>query len=166
MPPAAAMPVTLRKVEADDEGFLCGVYASTRWEELGPTGWSDGEKVAFLESQFRAQHAWYAENFVDAAFDVILVRDVPAGRLYVRRAPDEIRLVDIALLPGFRGSGIGTALLRELQDEAATARKPLRIHVEKMNPAARLYERLGFRKIEDRGVYDFLEWRPSAEAVS
>ena len=55
--------------------------------------------------------------------------------------------------------GIGTTLLHGLQSEAAAAGKPLRLHVERFNPALRLYERLGFQQIEDRGVYLFMEWR-------
>ena len=82
-----------------------------------------------------------------------------AGRLYVARWSDEIRIVDIALLPDYGNRGIGTTLLRELQSEAAAAGRPLRIHVERFNPALRFYERLGFRQIEDKGVYLFMEWR-------
>jgi GNAT superfamily N-acetyltransferase len=66
---------------------------------------------------------------------------------------------DIALLPEYCNRGIGTTLLRDLQSEAAAAGKPLRIHVERFNPTLRLYERLGFRQIDDRGVYLFMEWR-------
>jgi ribosomal protein S18 acetylase RimI-like enzyme len=90
---------------------------------------------------------------------VILVSDQPAGRLYVHRGGDEVRIVDIAMLPAWRNRGVGTHLIGALQAEAALARKPLRIHVERMNPALALYQRLGFREIEDRGVYLFLEWR-------
>ena len=49
--------------------------------------------------------------------------------------------------------------MRALQAEAAASRKPLRIHVERFNPALRLYERLGFKQIADRGVYWFMEWQ-------
>ena len=90
----------------------------------------------------------------------------PAGRLYVSREEDDIRIVDVALLPEYCNRGIGTTLLRGLQSEAAAAGKPLatagrllRIHVERFNPALRLYERLGFHPIADRGVYLFMEWR-------
>ena len=93
---------------------------------------------------------------------MILIEGEPAGRLYVNRGPDELRIIDIAMLPAYRNRRIGTHLIGALQTEAALARKPLRIHVERFNPALRLYERLGFRPIADRGVYLFLEWR-SAE---
>ena len=69
--------------------------------------------------------------------------------------------MDIALLPAYRNAGIGSALLHALMAEAAQAGKPVRIHVEKQNPALRLYTRLGFVPIADRGVYWFLEWSPS-----
>jgi GNAT superfamily N-acetyltransferase len=83
---------------------------------------------------------------------------------YVSRWSEEIRIVDIALLPDSCNRGIGTALLRELQAEAQASGKPLRIHVERFNPALKLYERLGFREIEDKGVYLFLEWRDTAKS--
>jgi len=85
---------------------------------------------------------------------------VPVGRLYVARWQDAIRMVDIALLPPYRNAGIGTAILRDLLAEAAVAHKPVRIHVEQCNPAVRLYERLGFAPIADKGVYLFMEWAP------
>ncbi|HEX5716519.1 MAG TPA: GNAT family N-acetyltransferase, partial [Thermoanaerobaculia bacterium] len=73
----------------------------------------------------------------------------------------EIRLIDISLTPELRGKGVGSALLRELMAEAEAAGKPLTIHVEKYNPAMRLYLRLGFKSIEDRGPYDLMEWKPT-----
>lgn len=80
------------------------------------------------------------------------------ARLYVDRTDKEILLIDIALLPEHRGAGIGGRLLNDLLSEAAAEHKPVRIHVEHKNPARRLYERLGFRKIEDKGVYYLMEW--------
>jgi len=151
--------ITLRPVSADDLPFLCAVYASTREQELTAVAWDAAQKAAFLDMQFRAQHTYYLAHYPDAAFDVILINHQPAGRLYIDRATSEIRIVDIALLPEWCNRGIGSALINVLQGEAAAAGKPLRIHVERFNPALRLYERLGFRQIEDRGVYLFMEWR-------
>jgi ribosomal protein S18 acetylase RimI-like enzyme len=74
------------------------------------------------------------------------------------QAPDPAAIVDIVLVPECCNRGIGTTLVRELQAEAQAASKPSRIHVERFNPALRLYERLGFRQAEDRGAYLFLEW--------
>ena len=122
--------------------------------------WDDAQKEIFLRAQFDAQDAWYREAYAQASFDVIFADGEPAGRLYVHRGPSEIRIVDIALVPEHRGGGIGTLLLEELAAEADAAGKSLTIHVERMNPALRLYERLGFSLAEDKGVYLFLERPP------
>ena len=151
--------VVLRAVRPDDEEFLCRVYASTRTEELSPLPWTEDEKSAFLRTQFAAQHRYYHESYVSSRFDVVLVDGCPAGRIYVARWPEELRVIDIALLPEFRRRGIGTELLRALLEEAAGRGLPVRIHVERFSPALPLYERLGFRLLEDRGVYLFFEWR-------
>lgn len=154
------MTITLQAVEPGDEAVLIEVYGGTREAELATTDWDDAQKRTFVEQQFRAQDQYYRANYANASYDVILVDDQPAGRLYVARWPDEIRIMDIALLGPFRGRGVGTRLLAELQAEATSTSKPLRIHVERFNPALSLYGRLGFRLVEDRGVYLFLEWSP------
>lgn len=142
--------------------FLFRLYASTRAEEMAMVlDWSDEQKEAFLRMQFQAQDAWYREHYEGAQLDLLLVDGATAGRLYVHRREREIRLMDIALMPEHRNSGVGSSVLRDLMAEAEAAGKPLTIHVEKYNPAMRLYHRLGFKPIADRGVYDLMEWRPA-----
>ena len=159
-----ALNPTLRPVLESDEGHLRRVYASTREEELALVGWDDDEREAFLRQQFAAQDAQY-RTYPNASLDVIEVRGQAAGRLYVARGPDEIRIIDIALLPPYRNRGIGTALLRELLAEAAAAGKHLTVHVEKFNPARTLYERLGFAEAADLGVYVLMEATPQLVAA-
>lgn len=153
--------VVLRPVTPADEEFLVSVYASTRAEELALTGWTDEQKSQFCRMQFMGQDAHYRGNYPTAQFDVILQGDVPIGRLYVDRWEKEIRIMDIAMLPEHRGNGIATQLLQTLQEEAAAAGKRLSIHVERMNRALRLYERLNFKLVEDKGVYLLLDWDPA-----
>jgi ribosomal protein S18 acetylase RimI-like enzyme len=157
--------VELRPVADADREFLCRLYASTRAEEMAQTGWTEAEVESFLRFQFAAQDAFYRQQFGDASFDLVLEEGIPVGRLYVDRRDDEIRLIDIALLPEHRGRGIGSALLRELLAEAGRAGKPVRIHVEAFNPAMRLYERLGFRKVDENGVHHLMERLPDAPAA-
>lgn len=147
----------LRPATEGDRALLLRVYASTRADELAPVSWPDEAKRQFVEQQFAAQDAYYREHYPTATFDVIADGGVDVGRLYVDRWADQIRIMDIAVLPEARGRGIGTALLRELIDESESAGKPLTIHVERQNPALAWYERLGFGIAEDRGVYLFLE---------
>ena len=150
--------VELRPIRDEDRDFLCRLYASTRADELAQTPWSDEEKQSFLDMQFQAQHAHYQKHFPEASYQIIEQLGEPIGRLYLDRRPDELRIIDIALLPEKRGEGIGGVLMRNILDEAAIAGKPVRIHVERNNPAMHLYERLGFQKVEDQGVYWLMEW--------
>ena len=122
--------------------------------------WNAAEQEAFLRGQFNAQHRYYQQQFPTATFDVVTVGETPIGRLYVDRRPDEIRVIDIALLPEHRGCGLGGAMMQDILNEALRTARPVRIHVESNNPARRLYERLGFHPIEEQGVYDLMEWRP------
>ena len=154
----ANLSLRLRPITPEDEPFLLRLFASTRADELALTNWSEEQKAAFCRMQFNAQSAHYQKHYGDASFDIIERDGVAAGRLLVWRSGKEILIVDIALLPEHRGSGIGTKLLRELQEEARAAGKPLTIHVEKYNPALRLYERLGFQRIEEQQVYLLMRW--------
>ncbi len=123
------------------------------------TPWSAEQKAAFLAMQFQAQHAHYQQYYPTADWLVAMRDGADIGRLYVDRWPSEHCVIDIALLPEHRGSGLGGALMRDLLDEAAAAGKAVSIHVEKFNPAMRLYRRLGFLAEEDKGVYDLMRWR-------
>jgi ribosomal protein S18 acetylase RimI-like enzyme len=153
----------LRPVSDADRAFLVELYGSTREDELDQISWAPGTRESFVEQQFSAQDAHYRANYPGATLDVIEVDGAPAGRLYVHRGPSDIRIMDIALAPGFRGRGIGTALLRALMDEADASRRKLSIHVEKNNPARTLYDRLGFEPAGEHGVYVLME-RPPADA--
>jgi ribosomal protein S18 acetylase RimI-like enzyme len=157
--------INLRAVTTADADFLRGVYASTRTEELAATDWSEQQKAEFCRQQFAAQDRHYREHYPTAHFSIIEINGNPVGRLYVDRWPHEIRIMDIALLPGCRGQGIATRLLRELLAEGSAQRKKVSIHVETFNPARHLYERLGFQKVGATSIYDLLEWTPESGNV-
>jgi len=150
----------LRPVAAGDRAFLVELYASVREPELAHVPWDDATRRAFVEQQFAAQDVHYREHYPGATLDVIEVHGEPAGRLYVHRGPRDIRIMDIALAPPFRRRGIGTALLDALIAEAQASGRTLSIHVEADNPARRLYQRLGFARAGEHGVYLLLERAP------
>jgi ribosomal protein S18 acetylase RimI-like enzyme len=151
----------LRPVADDDRPFLVDLYGSVREPELAHVPWDEATKRAFVEQQFAAQDAHYREHYPGATLDVVVVDGEPAGRLYVHRGPSDIRIMEIALAPAYRGRGIGTQLLRALLAEAQESGRKLSIHVEINNPARRLYERLGFRPAGEHGVYVLLERTPT-----
>lgn len=152
--------LSLRPANENDRPFLLRVYAGTREPELEASGLPREQWSAFVEHQFTAQSRHY-ESYEDTSYDIVLVDGEPAGRLIVARWPEELRVVDIALLPRYRGRGTGGALMRRLIEEAEERGVKTSIHVERFNPAQRLYTRLGFRAVaEVGGVYLLLE-RPA-----
>ena len=152
--------VSLRPADENDRPFLLRLYASTREPELEASGLPREQWGAFVEHQFAAQGRHY-ESYENTSYDMVLVDGEPAGRLIVARWSEELRVVDIALLPEHRGRGIGGSLMRALIAEADEREVKTSIHVERFNPAQRLYARLGFRAVaEAGGVYLLLERPP------
>lgn len=150
--------ITFRPASSADRPFIEALYAESRQQELEATGWTAPEKADFCRSQFEAQAAHYRAQFPECEYLVIENDGVPIGRLYKDRRPDEIRVVDITLLESERGHGIGGGIMQSVLDEAASNGIMVRIHVEKSNPARRLYDRLGFKIVAEGEVYDLLAW--------
>ena len=166
-PPAFVLPealqstgLALRPETDDDLPFLMQVFASTRTDELALMPWTLDQKQTFLVHQFGAQRYHYRTYFPDAAFDVVERNGRAIGRLYVDERQTRIHIVDIALMPESRGTGIGTALLSAIQDYAATRGKGVDIFVERMNPAKTLYDRMGFKVIREEEIYLEMDWAP------
>ena len=155
--------LTLRLVTKEDEQFLVDLYASTRADELSQAEWAEGQREIFVRWQFDMQRREYDARFPDARYQLIVIDGEPAGRIWVGEDEEQIRLLDIALLPQFQKRGAGTVLLRELMNEAKGKGKFLRHMVFVLNnDAHRFYERLGFVIIEDLGAYKHMEYRGKA----
>lgn len=155
--------LALRPATDEDRPFLLRVYGSTRADELALVDWPEETKRSFVQMQFDAQDRHYRESFPGATWDVVVVDGEAAGRLYLDRWPGEVRIIDVALLPEWRNAGVGTVLLERVLAAAAASGRKVSIHVEVFNPARRLYERLGFREVQDLGVHVLMEWRPSGD---
>jgi len=151
--------VTLRPVQPDDQRFLLELYRTTRAEEMAAWGLDAAQMESVLQLQFTARERHYDIAFPESEHKIILCDNRPAGRILVFRSEREIRLVDIALLPDYRGSGIGASLISGLIAEAQTTGKPVTLHVTKSSRAMRLYERLGFQVASDIGTDYRMEWR-------
>ncbi len=152
--------VCLRLAVTEDEPFLQAVYASTRAEEMAIVPWAPEQKLAFVQMQYRAQRQSYQNQFPDSQIYVIELGSQPVGRMIVDRSATAILLMDIALLPEYRNHGLGTALMRDLLDEADRLHRPVQLHVEDFNPAMHLYLRLGFVKTGEAGIYSEMTRQP------
>ena len=153
--------IKLRPVSADDYDFLVALYGSTRAEEMAMVPWTTEQQETFIRLQFAAQQDHYAKKYPTASHDVIVCDDRPVGHLYVARLDQEIRIVDITLMPAERNAGIGSHLLEQLLDEANGSGKITSIYVEEFNPSLRLFERLGFSPSEQHGIHLLLQCNPS-----
>jgi ribosomal protein S18 acetylase RimI-like enzyme len=159
LPPSlAAGGLKLRPETEDDIPFLRRLYATTRAEELAATGWSDAQKLAFTDSQFGWQRRHYRTHYPGTEWGVLEVSGTPMGRLYLQRRITTYLVIDIALLPKWRGRGLGTTLMKWVCTQARAAGKSVTVTVEKFNRAQALYRRLGFREISEGDVYREMEW--------
>ena len=153
--------ITLRACVPADLEFLLHVYAATRSDETSlPTQWTHAQKDAFLRFQFHAQDTHYRTRYPHARYHVIVRDGEDIGRLYVEHGTDEVRIVDIALLPAHRNQGIGRALVQAVLDEAERGGKVVSLHVELHSAAKALYQKMGFTVAGEDGVYQLMHWIP------
>jgi len=153
--------ISLRPAKAGDEKFLRRVHESARhWEfaSLLQSGEVDLYHTV-MEQQYDSQHRFYFANYATAHYGIIQWTDKPIGRLYVDYRDDEVRVLNIAILPEYRGCGIGRVVMMGLCLEAAIRRKPVRLYVHYLSRALRFYQQLGFQQIGAEGPNYVMEWR-------
>ncbi|WP_348943789.1 GNAT family N-acetyltransferase [Chitinibacter sp. FCG-7] len=152
--------IELRPINSDDMPVLLQIYAASRAAEMDLVPFSEPQKAEFLRMQFMAQHTHYQTYYPRADFCCIVQEETVLGRLYIDRHPDEIRIMDICLLPEYCYQRIGSYFMKQLLGEASRVRAKLTAHVEFGNPARAWYARLGFQEIEERGAYIFVAREP------
>ena len=158
---AAGLQIAYRPETESDQSFVASLYASTRASEFAALNWPEAALTAFLDQQHRAQQRHFRAVFPDGEWLIVEQSGQRIGRLYLNETGDHLHLVDIILRPESRGTGIGTAIVADLIDQAHRAGKPVRLSVDKTNlGAARLYRRLGFDAIDDQGMRETMICRP------
>jgi ribosomal protein S18 acetylase RimI-like enzyme len=153
--------LAVRPALPQDEIFLYDLYAAVRGPEFDQAPIDASQKEHLLRIQFRGQMSSYAQMFPNSCCHVVMLDGKPAGRLWVAPLEGELHLVDIALHPSLQSKGIGSVLIKRLQEEATRARLPIRCMVLRLNPGSlRFHRRLGFNIVREDQMYYFLEWRP------
>jgi ribosomal protein S18 acetylase RimI-like enzyme len=152
--------IRVRRAHTDDLPFLRELYGNLRADELAQVPWPPSAKDAFLDSQFDLQHRHFVNHFAAADFLLLEQHGVAIGRYYLLRAQPYFLIVEIALQPGSRQCGIGSALLdwakHLVQTEAAEG---IDLHVDERNLSAqRLYTRHGFIETERSSPYIGMRW--------
>jgi ribosomal protein S18 acetylase RimI-like enzyme len=147
-------------MDEDDAMLLFELYASARADELSRTGWKTPQQRHFFRMQAQTQEQHFARHYDHLDRRTICINGFSAGRLLVDRPHDGFTIVDIGLLPSFRGRGIGSLLIRDLLVEAAELDVPVQLSLDKSNPAIHLCERVGFTNCADLGERVMLLWEP------
>lgn len=158
------MSLGFRPVTDADQPLLLELYAATRAEELARVPWPPEQKHAFVQMQFTAQTRHYEAHHPHSAHEMVLWEGEEVGRLWVDRNSEAIHILDLTISPGRRGRGIGAAVLQRLLAEGAEAGRPITIYLEGWSPAARLFGRLGFTKVEEQGFHHLYRWAPASTA--
>lgn len=145
--------ITLRAATADDYDFCYRVQKATMQEYVEQTwGWDE----AF-------QQAYFRQRFDPARNQVIVLGGADIGVFAVERRERDIFLAKIYILPEYQRRGIGTGLIKSVLQEAFKEGLPVTLRVLKVNPARRLYERLGFAVIEENDEFFIMRATPPAE---
>lgn len=152
--------ITLRPATDADYDFMRRLYHSTREEEMQHFPFDEAQKSEFLDQQFAAQYEHYGIHYPTLERNIVEKDGEPVGRIWIDEWKDQIRLVDIALMPDYRAGGIGGKLVADVLARGARVGKPVTIHVEAYNPALHLYQRLGFEQVDTNGVYYLMRWSP------
>jgi RimJ/RimL family protein N-acetyltransferase len=154
-------PVTLRPERPGDADFLYGLFRSHTLPDLAPLAADDAGREMLVRMQFLAQTSSYRTQYAHARFDIVEMAGAAVGRLVVDDNEQEACIVDFALLPETRGSGIGTAILASVLARLRTQRRPVRCMVLFNNEASlRMCLRVGF--VQTGSVLPFLQlqWQP------
>ena len=160
VPPNPSVHITVRPVRQDDEPYLRELRAESDSERLllDYVIVEEALKKRLLEHQFDARQSYFREADWDKKECLIEMELQPVGSFVVMQDSGEIRLADIVIQKSHRGLGIGFAIIQSIQQESVRSNRPLRLHVEKNNPALEWYGNIGFRVLEDQETHFFLEW--------
>lgn len=153
------LPFSIRPLQDSDTEFLSKLYASTRLDIQQLIDWTPDQKEQFLRMQFDAQQTHYKSHFPGAECNIVVNgKRKPIGRLYVEQREEEVRVIDISLMPDCRRKGIGSKIIKDVMERARLVRLPVRLHVARFNPALSWYFKMGFEQIGETDMTFLMEW--------
>jgi len=153
--------IAVRPALPQDEIFLYDLYRAIRDPEFALAPLTADQREHLIRIQFRGQMTSYAQTYPNSCYHIVLLDSKPVGRLWVAQLDREFHLVDIAVHPSVQSKGIGTALVRRLQQDAAKAGLPIRSMVFRFNAGSlRFHQRLGFNIYRSDEVHHYMEWKP------
>lgn len=144
-------PLSLRPATPEDAEFLFQILKATVREYVDQTwGWDEEWQRAYFEMRFDP-----VKN------QIVILDDRDIGVIAVEKREDEVVLSSLYILPEYQGWGIGTLLIKDLLAQASHEGLLVTLRVLKVNPARRLYERLGFTVAEKTDTYYYMKATPT-----
>ena len=135
--------ISFRPTRDSDVDFLYALHVATMKEYVEKTwGWND----AFQESLFR-------RNYAPGESQIITLNENDIGMISIESKNDDVFLRAIEIHPEYQRQGLGRGIIRAIIDDAIRSGKPVSLRVLKVNPAKRLYERLGFETVEETSTH-------------
>jgi ribosomal protein S18 acetylase RimI-like enzyme len=142
--------VRLRAATQEDADFLYDVVKATMKEYVAQVwGWDEAW-----------QQAYFREHFEPSEDRIIVLEDEDIGVISVEQREGEVFLGKIYILPEYQGRGIGSRLINDVLEQAHQRGVPVTLQVIKVNPARRLYERLGFVEVGETATHYLMEAAP------
>lgn len=133
----------LRQATAEDFEFLWNLHRAAMRPYVEETwGWDEAVQARRFREAFDPTHR-----------QIVIVDGRPAGVLQVDDLPRAVFLANVEIDPAHQRRGVGTALVESVLDRARTLGLPVTLQVLRVNPARRLYERLGFRVTGETGTH-------------
>lgn len=157
--------LSLRPARASDNAFIESLYRSTR-DDLRVLDADEDFIDELIDSQRRAQTEGYGDMFPNAMYFIAEHHNESIGRVVLDFGHNEVRVVDIALIPAARGKGFGGQILQAVQMVAGKVMAPVALTVRFDHLRAKqLYARLGFVVEEAQIPYERMVWYPPASGI-
>jgi ribosomal protein S18 acetylase RimI-like enzyme len=136
--------IALRKASAEDFDYCASLYFAAMKTTIKELMLSEPAQAANLRQRWNAVEV-----------RMIVVDGKTVGWLQSRHEDGALFLGQLFIDAPFQRQGIGSKVLHDIIQEAAAANQAVTLGVVKINPARRLYERLGFRATheDERKVY-------------
>ena len=143
----------------EDSAFMRRLFC--RLAQVQPLLQMGGQAELLIDMQLKSREQQYRAMYPGGSFELILANGKPIGRLATDCSATPWSLIDIAILPEFRGQQIGTHFVGKLLESAENSRTEVRASVHADNlQARRLWLSLGFQVTEERLDYWSLLYSP------
>lgn len=107
-----------------------------------------------------AQRARFEQSYDPTKMRVVRTGDEDVGMVMIEDGPDELYIGRLQIAPDHQNRGLGGAVVADVIAEAAEQGKTVALTVFSVNPAQRLYRRLGFIDVSEAEGRIFMRHRP------